>query len=497
MVAGVGDADSKGTERVNGEVGKSQATLALLLSAGGICADIYDFNIINLVRPILSEEFGEPTPGHDSWMTASALMGAIIGQLSFGWLADYMGRRALFIGTVCIVCLGSLGSANAGVWHGFSVYTILGVWRFIMGIGIGGEYPLAAANTSENVDVKSSGAALAFVFAGVAAGGLLGPLVMIWLGSMAISPAMQWRCAFGFGAVLAGLCAVLRYFHLRETDGWRRATRRVPDASLVAAGPSPPTKDALCAMSWTLAGTAGTWFIYDVVTYGVGLFSTSIFPARTGLDSATIVLRINAFALPGYVLAILLAPHVRLKHLLVSATGGMALCFVLLYRQLAPDCSECIWIFSLMRCLDALGPGMVTFSMPAQVFPTRIRATAHGISAAAGKLGAVVGAVAFPYLNNGQQGMMQIMAFMAVLSLLTGLWACVFVPSYDTATLETIAEHDGAPLERQAVLAQRVLFSGDDAPDAVPISCSPGFDPAAGTSSTSHGVTTIGPLAVK
>jgi len=321
--------------------------------------------------------------------------------------------------------------------------------------------------------------------------------VMIWLDSMAMSAAMQWRCAFGFGALLAGLCAVLRYIHLRETDGWRRATRRVPDASSVVAAPSPPTKDALCAMSWTLAGTAGTWFIYDVVTYGVGLFSTSIFPARTGLDSATIVLRINAFALPGYVLAILLAPHVRLKHLLVSATGGMALCFVLLYRQLAPDCSECIWIFSLMRCLDALGPGMVTFSMPAQVFPTRIRATAHGISAAAGKLGAVVGAAAFPYFSNGRHGMMHIMAFMAVLSWLTGLWACVFVPSYDTATLETIAEHDGAPLERQAVLAQRVLFSGDDAPDAVPISCSPGFDPAAGTSSTSHGVTTIGPLAVK
>merc|ERR1740123_2469999 len=100
----------------------------------------------------------------------------------------------------------------------------------------------------------------------------------------------------------------------------------------------------------------------------------------------------------------------------------MALCFVMLYFYLEPNCTKCLWVFSIMRFLDALGPGMVTFCLPAQVFPTRIRATAHGISAAAGKLGAVVGTITFPYLSTGSGGMTLVMAFMLMLSLLTGLW---------------------------------------------------------------------------
>lgn len=441
--------------------GASPQYLVLLLSSFGLCADLYDIGVINLARPILTAEFGAPTPGQDSWMSASALMGAILGQIVCGCVADRIGRRFVFVCTVTIVSVASMGSACAGSWHNLSIYTILGMWRFVMGIGIGGEYPLAATTVAETASAESSGRSLALVFSGMAAGGLLGPILVMSMAAIGVPGAWLWRLAFGFGAVLTGVCACLRHIHLQETESWRKATR--------SAG---SMRSGLLAMRWTLAGTSGTWLIYNVVTFGVGLFSTSIFPAASGLAAAGIVLRINTVALSGYMLAIYLSGHIRLKSMLMYAAAGMAVCFMILSVKLEHDRVRCLWIFALMRSLDVLGPGMVTFCLPAQVFPTRIRATAHGISAAAGKLGAVLGTIAFPFLNAQSVGLQTIMAAMATLCLLMCLWASAFLPSYDSAALREIEEYDHMPLRFQATLAERALFSMDAFAEAAPLKLS-------------------------
>merc|ERR1719215_1216581 len=212
-------------------------------------------------------------------------------------------------------------------------------------------------------------------------------------------------------------------------------------------------------MRWTLAGTSGTWLIYNVVTFGVGLFSTSIFPAASGLAAAGIVLRINTVALSGYMLAIYLSGHIRLKSMLMYAAAGMAVCFMILSVKLEHDRVRCLWIFALMRSLDVLGPGMVTFCLPAQVFPTRIRATAHGISAASGKLGAVVGTVIFPMLY-AAAGLQAVMACMAFVSAIAALFTQLFTPLYGESTLEEIAALDPASgVAQQAAQAESILFS--------------------------------------
>jgi PHS family inorganic phosphate transporter-like MFS transporter len=65
-----------------------------------------------------------------------------------------------------IIMIGTIGSAfSANMAKGLSVYASLGIWRFFMGIGIGGDYPLSAIITSEFAGKKYRGAMMAAVFA--------------------------------------------------------------------------------------------------------------------------------------------------------------------------------------------------------------------------------------------------------------------------------------------------------------------------------------------
>jgi len=161
-----------------------QENVALFLSAFGLVADLFDFGVINLVRPMLQAEYGEMTPTQDSMVTGSALVGAILGQLTFGAAADHLGRRVMYISTALLVCLGAVGSSLATASGVFgNVYCTLTFWRFVMGVGIGGEYPLAAASVAENGELKSSARKMALVFMGMGVGQLLGPIVVIVLTS--------------------------------------------------------------------------------------------------------------------------------------------------------------------------------------------------------------------------------------------------------------------------------------------------------------------------
>jgi MFS transporter, PHS family, inorganic phosphate transporter len=83
------------------------------------------------------------TQGQTSAISSAALAGAIIGQLTFGSLADRLGRRTIFVTTIAIVIIGALGSATVVQSDTINIYTQLTLWLLLLGLGIGGEYPLS------------------------------------------------------------------------------------------------------------------------------------------------------------------------------------------------------------------------------------------------------------------------------------------------------------------------------------------------------------------
>lgn len=76
-------------------------------------------------------------------------VGTLLGQLFFGWLADVAGRKRMYGYELLIITLTTLGQCIAGPSPAMSITGLLVFWRVLMGLGIGGDYPLSNVITSE------------------------------------------------------------------------------------------------------------------------------------------------------------------------------------------------------------------------------------------------------------------------------------------------------------------------------------------------------------
>ena len=97
-------------------------------------------------------------------------------------------------------------------------------------------------------------------------------------------------------------------------------------------------------------------------------------------------------------------------------------------------------IFALSQFLLTVGPNCTTFLIPAEVFPTRVRGTAHGISAAAGKCGAIITAFAFGSVEDAI-GLEGVLGLFSGIMLLTAL-VTLLIPETKNRTLEGIEKDE-------------------------------------------------------
>jgi PHS family inorganic phosphate transporter-like MFS transporter len=107
-----------------------------LLSAVGFLTDAYDLFRINLVAKIMAELYPQNT-WDVSFITTMALVGSILGQITFGILADRVGRQKMFVTTLVFITIGAFASAFLTSNHTGNIYTQLGICRFILGFGVG------------------------------------------------------------------------------------------------------------------------------------------------------------------------------------------------------------------------------------------------------------------------------------------------------------------------------------------------------------------------
>ncbi|EQD73613.1 high affinity inorganic phosphate transporter, partial [mine drainage metagenome] len=153
----------------------------VLVAGMGFFTDAYDLFVISLAIPILVAvyEGGRVNAFAVGLLAASALIGAVLGPLVFGFLADRWGRRKIYAITLSVMAIGAVGSAFSVPAFGLSTIAVLTIWRFVLGIGIGGEYPLSATIMSENSNVRSRGRLVASVFALQGFGLLVGAAVSL------------------------------------------------------------------------------------------------------------------------------------------------------------------------------------------------------------------------------------------------------------------------------------------------------------------------------
>ncbi|GLJ50579.1 hypothetical protein SUGI_1077490 [Cryptomeria japonica] len=163
---------------------------AIVIAGMGFFTDAYDLFCISTVTKLLgriyyydenSSQPGALPPNVSAAVNGVALCGTLAGQLYFGWLGDKMGRKKVYGLTLILMVVASIASGLSFGNTAKSVMTSLCFFRFWLGFGIGGDYPLSATIMSEYANKRTRGTFIAAVFAmqgfGIVAGGAVAIIV--------------------------------------------------------------------------------------------------------------------------------------------------------------------------------------------------------------------------------------------------------------------------------------------------------------------------------
>ena len=161
---------------------------------------------------------------------SSYVAGAVLGALLFGWLTDRLGRKRLFVVTLIVYLAGTIASGLA--WN----YAALLAFRFVTGMGIGGEYAAINATIQELVPARFRGFTDLVINGSYWIGAALGAAgALAALDPQLVPPAYGWRLAFILGGFLAATALALRR-HIPESPRWLMTHGRPSEAEQVVAG---------------------------------------------------------------------------------------------------------------------------------------------------------------------------------------------------------------------------------------------------------------------
>src|SRR2546421_4204577 len=177
---------------------------AMITSGMGFFTDAYDLFIIGVALAILTPLW-HLNALEISLLGSTSLIAAALGSIIFGRMADHFGRKFVYGYELIVLAVGAIASALAP-----NVILLL-IFRFILGLGIGGDYPVSATLMSEYANRRDRGKLITLVFSMQGLGLILGPLVAIVLLLAGINHDLTWRIMLGLGAVPA-----LATFYLRR-----------------------------------------------------------------------------------------------------------------------------------------------------------------------------------------------------------------------------------------------------------------------------------------
>jgi MFS transporter, PHS family, inorganic phosphate transporter len=395
----------------------------------GFFTDAYDLFVIGIVSTLLKTQWHLGT-GQLALLNAVMLGAAFLGALVFGRVADIIGRTRVYWMSAALMVVAAIGSALA------PSLAVLIAFRFLLGFGVGGDYPVSAVLMSEYAGRSNRGRMVGLVFSAQAVGLIVGPVIALALLGGGVGPALTWRLLLGLGAIPAAAAVWLRRTMPEPPRYQARAVAPAQAGAPTQTGAPAPAKVGLRAFLGSrrllvlLAGTAGCWFLLDYAYYGNTISTPQIIALITphASQTTTIAIQLAIFAVaavPGYALAVWRMDRIGHRKLQLVGFVMMGACFAVI--GLVPGMTTAVAPFLLAYGISyfftEFGPNVTTFVLPGELFPTRFRATGHGISAGIGKLGAFIGVFLFPVLQHslGLRGTLLLTAGISVLGALLTL----------------------------------------------------------------------------
>jgi MFS transporter, PHS family, inorganic phosphate transporter len=346
-----------------------------------------------------------------------------------------LGRKRIYGYEVLVLAAGAVASAfSPNVWW------LIG-FRFILGIGIGGDYPVSSTIMGEYAGKRTRGLLITMVFAMQAAGLIVGPALAAGMLLTGVSHNLTWRLLLAFGAVPAMSVFWMRR-HLAETPRFQMAVRQRKSISfsegfsrLIA------RRDLLIR----LIGASAAWFLMDFAYYGNTVSSPKVLAAIQPDNSLLwhVIMQLIVFvvaAVPGYFIAAWFMD--RLGRKLIQNVGFLMMAIAFGVMAIVPDIEKIVVLFLIVYGISyfftEFGPNSTTFVYPAELFPVETRTTGHGVASAAGKLGGFVGVFLFPIFMS--HGGLQLAEGVAALVSLLGLAVTIFMlPETKGLSLEELS----------------------------------------------------------
>jgi len=420
-----------------------------VLSTGGTLLDGFVLFALGVAMPLIIPVF-HMTPDIVGLIGSALVMGAVLGAGIGGRLADHLGRKRLMVADMMIIAMGAATSALA------NGPPMLFVGQFIVGIGVGIDFPVSSSYISEISPKRARDRMMVATIACQSIGMLLAAAITVIL--LSRGSAQSWRLFLWSEGLIALLFFVLR-FSAPDSPHWLMSRGRFTEAAQAfiriipeqretvlqitgdheKLGASIPQVKAGMATLFSPRYRARTalvtipWFLMDIATYGVGLFTPVILGSieisgRTrGLVAHDLALAegsgiIDLFLLFGFLLGIWSVPRFGRIRMQCIGFAGMAAGMLMLMAavgltNLGLHIPLVFTGFIVFNLLMNAGPNSTTFTLAPILFPTQLRGTAGGFAAGVAKLGATFGVFLLPILKE-RFGVSNVLGIVSAVSLL-------------------------------------------------------------------------------
>jgi len=360
-----------------------------------IVFDGYDLIVYGSAVPSLLAEPGwNLGPAQAGAIGSYALAGMLIGALGAGALTDLLGRRRIMLTGITWFSVMMIGCSLAPNPE------ILGLLRFLAGLGLGGVIPSAIALTVEYAPKARRQLYNALMFAGYSVGGVLAAVL-----ALALAAEHGWRPLMAIGAAPLLIVLPLAWRFLPESASYLLAKGREEEATALArrygidlaplreelttAAPGARTLFQRGALAATLlfgaASFCGLLLVYGLNTWLPQLMRQAGYPLGSAL---TFLLVLNLGAIVGAVAASVLADRFGPKPVTVTAFLLATVCLLLLSQRVG---SGVLFGAVALAGLGSVGTQILVNGYVAVHYPARVRATALGWALGVGRAGAIVG----------------------------------------------------------------------------------------------------------
>ncbi|WP_151705801.1 MFS transporter [Weizmannia acidilactici] len=334
--------------------------------------DALDIGILSFIITALAKDW-HLNAERMGWIGSVNSIGMAAGAFLFGVLADRFGRKKIFIITLLFFTVGSGLSAFA------QTLTVFLVFRLVIGMGLGGELPVASTLVNESVDPEERGRMVVLLESFWAAGWLAAAVI-----SYFVIPHFGWRAALVITAIPALYALYLRR-DLPDSPEFRKAGHPV-QASVWQNVAKVWSKEyaARTFMLWIL------WFAVVFSYYGMFLWLPSVMVMKgfSLIQSFGYVLIMTLAQLPGYFTAAWLIEKTGRKFVLTAFLIGTA---VSAYMFGQVDSAAMLIVSGMLLSFFDLGAWGALYAYSPEQYPAAIRATGTGMAAAFGRIGGILG----------------------------------------------------------------------------------------------------------